>query len=94
MNLSQIASLIDSLNASASAYRQPESYVDPAQRWSFTVVLSRSDTELKVRGEGPSLDAAMAQAYAKLEPLVNAPAVATALAIPRLSAPTLDGELA
>ena len=93
MTISQIAAFLDSLNASASAFRQPESYVDDERRWSFTVTLSRSDTEIKIRGEGPTLDEAMAQAYAKLEPLVNAPAVANALAIPRLAAPTIDGEL-
>lgn len=92
LSLTQIAAFIDSLSASVSSFRQPESYVDESERWSFTVTLSRNDTELKVRGEGPTLDAAMAQAYAKLEPLINAPVVANALAIPRLAAPVIDGE--
>jgi hypothetical protein len=93
MTLSTLATLIDSLNPSVSISRRPESYVDAERRWSCTIHLHKSGTELKVGAEAPTLDVAMAQAFAKLEPLVNTQAVANALAIPRLAAPTIEGEV-
>ena len=92
MNTSAIANLLDNLNAEVAVIRSKGSYIEPHERWTCTIELTHSSTQLKTRDYGATLDDALLAAYSKISPLISHPTVAAALDLPLLSAPQIDLE--
>ena len=86
-SITEISSILNSLNAGLDLFRRPESYVDDWLRWSCTIRLASNAAKIEVRAEGASLSEVLGMAYDKLEPLIEAPAVSHALDLPLLSPP-------
>lgn len=82
---SEISILLNSLNAEVSIFRS--TYAFDESRWACTIVVSSKETELKVRVVGDSCEEVYCMAFDKLEPMLDAPAIANALAIPLLPSP-------
>lgn len=78
---------LNTLNTEVSIYRFPHSYYEESERWSCTLTLSASSTELKVAARGPSAPDAILSAYAKLQALIDAPAVSQAFALTAIEGP-------
>lgn len=85
MTLSQIFAKLNNLNAEVALCRNTYQYTDDGERWACIFTLNNDGTEIKVRAYGTDGDQALLAAFAKLDALLNASQVVTALNLPLLA---------
>ena len=48
-SITEISSILNSLNAGLDLFRRPESYIDDERRWSCTIRLASNAAKIEVR---------------------------------------------
>lgn len=85
MTLSQIFAKLNILNAEVALCRNTYQYTNDDERWACSFTLNNDGTEIKVRAYGADGDQALCAAFDKLDALLNASQVVSALNLPLLA---------
>lgn len=87
LSISQIFAKLNILNAEVALCRNTYQFTNDDERWACSFTLNNDGTELKIRAYGTDGDQALIKAFAKLDALLNASQVVSALNLPLLASP-------
>jgi len=88
MFFSEFSAYINSHNASVQIFRVTESFYVPEERWNCIITLESSDTSLKCKGRGETLEVACVAALDKFSAHMANQSLSKALAPAALPAPS------